>query len=379
MNISLPRAGILLALFGLVLSASLTVSSASAAAQHHASAWVLAASQSGSSSVPMNPSHPERYVVKRGDTLWDIAGLFLREPWYWPEIWYVNPQIANPHLIYPGDVLTLVYVDGQPQLRLERGRTASVQRSGAGERLSPRVREEGLEDAIPTIPYEDIAPFLTKGGILPKEEINQLPEVVALRGHLIAGAGHEFYAQGLPEDVAPDDPFVVVRIGGRFRDPETRDVLGYEVTHVGDSIVSATSDPVKLFLTSTSREALEGDRLIVADYQVPMNFFPRAPEGDVNGQIISVLDGVSRIGQYQVVVLNRGKDHGLDAGHVLAVWQNQDNVRRYYSSSTSKKIKLPDEHAGTLMIVKPYERISYALVMEANAEMRVLDRVRNPD
>ena len=334
--------------------------------------------------IALNPAHPDKYVVEKGDTLWDISSMFLKEPWFWPEIWYVNPQVKNPHLIYPGDVLTLVYIDGQPRIQLTRGSTGT-------NRLSPQVRSEEMQSAITSIPFSDIKPFLAGGTIMSKDELKSLPHIVALRDHLIAGAGHEVYVSGLDDEVGTDDYFVI-RQDDELKDPETGKLLGYEVLFVGNAELRASGDPATLFLTDTDRETRRGDRIRKADLQLPMNYFPSGPEEDINGQIISVVDGVSRIGQYNMIILNRGAKHGLTEGSVLGVWQagrtvNDDmgksGSRAGYGSTsgysnTGKKVTLPDTYAGNVMVIKAYEDISYALVMQAVSEMRVLDRVTNP-
>lgn len=346
----------------------------------------VGASVAAQSGPALNPRHPERYVVQRGDTLWDISGMFLRDPWYWPEIWYVNPQVRNPHLIYPGDVLTLVYVDGQPQLRLERG----AQRGG-DERLSPRIREEDLPEAISTIPFEIIGAFLSKGAVLSEEQINQLPYILSIRdGHLAAAAGNDVYVRG---DVQEQAGYSVVHLGQQLVDPDDQTVVGYEGIFVGEGTLRRGGDPATLRLNRTKREALEGDRLLSLEFDVPLNFYPRAPERETQGSIIHVVDGLSRIGQYQVVVLNRGDRDGLEPGHVLTVMRRGGEVEdrggnREYREFTSRrnlskglfgeKVRLPDEPAGTVMVFKTYERISYALVMEADEAIKVLDGVVNP-
>lgn len=322
------------------------------------------------SQVALQPGHPDRYVVKRGDTLWDISGLFLRDPWFWPEIWYVNPQIANPHLIYPGDVLTLVYIDGQPRLQLERG-TAG--------RLSPRIREQPIESAIPTIPYEVIAAFLANHTVVPREDIDTLPYILTSRGgHLIAGAGTELYVRGTEGELG--SRYNVIHVGDPLIDPDDNTVVGYEGILVGKGRIERGGDPATMLLTQTDREALNGDRLLREEAsEIPLTFFPRAPEQEVDGQIISVIDGLSLIGAYQVVVLNRGAQHGLEAGHVLTVHQAGKTVRdRYGPGAFGERVKLPDEPAGTVMVFQTHDRLSYALVMRAISEMHVLDHVRNP-
>jgi len=320
--------------------------------------------------IELNPSHPDRYVVVKGDTLWDISAMFLKEPWYWPEIWYVNPQIENPHLIYPGDVLTLVYVDGKPQLRLTRGDGAA--------RLSPQMRSEPYNGAITTIPYNVIEPFLRGGLIMSKDEIESLPYVMALRDHLIAGAGHEIYVRDIADSTPEGTDFSVLRVDDQLRDPDTDELLGYEVIFVGNAELRASGDPDTLFLTDTNREARRDDKVRQIDLTLPLNFYPQAPERDVNATIISVVDGVALIGQYDMIMLNRGLDDGLDAGSVLAVWQKGKKVRDPNASALARKVSLPDTFAGNVMVVKAYEDISYALVMEAVSEMRVGDRAVNP-
>jgi hypothetical protein len=326
----------------------------------------------------LNPDRPDRYVVRPGDTLWGISSLFLRDPWYWPEIWTVNPQVANPHLIYPGDVLNLVYVDGRPQLQMERGGGGSVARASGTDRLSPRIREQQLGDAITTIPYAVIAPFLTRGTVLERNEISKLPYVVAMREELLVGAaGNDLYVRG---DVAGEDStYSVVHVGEKLIDPDNGDVVAYEATYVGEGVVRRTGDPSTLHLNNTAREALRGDRLLAVEQPFPLQFQPRPPGKAVDGRIIHVVDGVYTFGQYQVVVLNRGSRHGLEAGHVLTVLRAGERVTDIVQPGLfGDKVRLPDEEAGTVMVFRTYDRISYALVMRSSAQLREFDKVKNP-
>jgi len=330
----------------------------------------MLAGQSGSDGgIPLNPEHPDRYVVKRGDTLWDISAMFLRDPWFWPEIWQVNPQVENPHLIYPGDVLVLVYVNGKPRIMLERSAE-----TGGAERLQPRIRSQDLDDAIKTIPIDVIGPFLSKGTVLSRKEIDQLPHVMAVRdGHLVAGAGMDLYVRGNLGGV--DAGYSVLRVGDALIDPDDGQAVGYEGIFVGEGVIRSSGDPSTLTLVKTQREARVGDRLIEQNFDIPLNFVPRAPDTEIDGRIIHVSDGVAIIGQYNVVVLNRGAAHGLDVGHVLTVWQAGQVVEDRVAGGD---VLLPDEIAGTLMIFKTYDRISFALIMEATNEIRILDKVKTP-
>lgn len=315
----------------------------------------------------LRPDHPDRYVVVKGDTLWDISAKFLRDPWYWPEIWQVNPQIANPHLIYPGDVLTLVYIDGRPRLMLERGG-----------KLSPRIRSEPLEGAIPTIPLEVIAPFLVGAQVVSQEEIDAAPYIVASVGeHIITGAGDRVYVRGL--DAAALPRYNVFRPGGPYIDPVTDEVLGFEAVHVGLANLQRQGDPSTMLLSETNREAIDGDRLLpIQEREVLPYFMPRPPEQAVNGQIISVYDGVSQIGQYHVVAINRGIRDGLEPGHVLAIYRAGELVEDPVTPDPNDVVQLPDERAGEMMVFRTFERVSFALVMRATMAMHVLDKVTNP-
>jgi len=316
--------------------------------------------------VPLAEGHPNEYVVQVGDTLWDIAGTFLKDPWFWPEIWYVNPDIVNPHLIYPGDVLGLVYIDGQARITNVRG---------SAYRLSPQARVTPLSETINSIPYESVAAFLSTGVILEKEEADALPYIVDIKGeHLVAAAGNEIYARGLTADM-PGTRFNVIHIGDPLTDPDDNRLIGYQGLLVGEGRLSRGGDPATVALTDTAREALKGDRLIPDSVDVPLNFFPRSPSNEIEGRIISVVNGVTQIGQYQVVVINRGTNNGLSVGDVLSVLQTGEVVPDRVKGGT---VKLPDEQSGTVMIFKTYDRISYGLVMEATQALHVLDTVKNP-
>lgn len=337
-------------------------------------------------SVPIAPDAPSTYVVQKGDTLWDISSRFLSQPWYWPEIWYVNPEIKNPHLIYPGDTLRLVYgANGQPQIRVERGNTVV---------LRPQIRSQPLDQAIPAIPYEVVASFMSKPSVVSKEEAETLPYVVAQRDRRsIAGMGDEFYARNVPGSIG--SRYNIVHLGDRIEDPESGDFLGYQGVYTGAARLEreATGEGrdalAKLSVLDSARETLDGDRLVAESLDVPLDFVPHAPAQPVEGRIVSLVDGLTTIGQYQVVVVNRGKQHGLEPGHVLSIWQRGDKVRdqgpakdtwtKEFTKPFAKKVRLPNERAGLAMVFRAYDRMSYALVLSATDGMVVGDVVKNPD
>ena len=332
----------------------------------------------GAVSGPAMAAKTDRYVVKKGDTLWDIAKRFLNDPWLWPEVWHINPKIRNPHLIYPGDVVRLYYVDGKPYLTLEgKGGVPVAPVKGLKTvRLSPRPHAQPLEKAISTLPYDLIAPFLKHASVISEDDIlEDAPYIVSsFEEHLVSGSGSKVYARGMSKSNTGN--YTVVRPGGTYRDPETGDILGYEVVHIADARVVKLGEPASLMISEATQEVLNEDRLLPFEGKKPdFYFFPSAPSKSVRGQIISVMGGVSLIGQYSVVVLNRGEADGMVAGHVLAVYQDGAYVRDPVDRSP---VKLPEERAGIMMIFRTFEKVSYALVLEAERSMSVNDSFANP-
>ena len=334
----------------------------------------------------LNPNAPMTYTVKRGDTLWGIASMYLRDPWDWPEVWYINPHVRNPHLIYPGDKLALAYdSNGRPQVRL-------VEASAL--RLEPRLRSTPITAAIPTIPYSAIAAFLERPTVLTKDEVQDAPHVVAFRNeHVIAGSGHIAYIRGLGSD--EHARYSVVHVADRLKDPDTGHVLGYLGIYTATALISQpATDPARATLIDTARETLRGDKLISTDTQVPLNLEPRAPATQVNGKIAWIVGdtGISDLaGQFDIVVINRGSDQGLEVGNVLEVDQAGEEVRDTYGphsgalrhlgemgSSLAPRVRLPNERSGTLLIFKTYPQLSFGLIVGASDTIAIGDAVRNP-
>lgn len=322
--------------------------------------------------VKLNPNHPDTHVVVKGDTLWDISAKFLRDPWLWPEIWHVNPDIKNPHLIYPGDVISLIWRDGKPMLQVQRGpRTV---------KLSPNARATRLDTAIATIPANVIGQFLSRPRILTEEELERAGFIsYAEENHLISGTNGKVYASNLRQDENKD--FSIYRMGNVYRNPADKDdILGYEAIHVSDAKLEREGDPATLRIVESYRETLLGDKVLATDEEeLDQSFTPQAVEGNASGHVIGVLEGMSRAGQYQTIVINLGEQDGMELGHVLAVRQKGEIRENKEAPSFFKpKIQLPDERAGIVMIVNTFERVSYALVMSATKDIRIGDPVTKP-
>lgn len=347
------------------------------------------------SRVALRDNVPERYTVKQGDTLWDISALFLQDPWLWPEIWYFNPQIDNPHLIYPGDVLILVYVDGQPQLRVVRdGQTApdltptatpapraivpEAPRGLRTQKMTPRIREEGLEKAIPTIPLNVIEPFLIKPRIVTKKELERAPYVVSsVDRHLATAEGHIIYIRNLKSD--QDVRYNIFRPGAALRDPKNGKLLGYETILVSEAKLIRGGDPATLQITRSLRETLNGDRVLPADDgKISYNFMPKPPKDQIEGQIIQLVDSLFQTAQRQIVIINLGLRQGMEIGTVLAIDQRGGEVNDPFAKSGFHTVELPDERAGLLMVFRVFDKVSYGLIMESTRPVHLYDMVRNP-
>lgn len=318
----------------------------------------------------IRPDHPERYVVVPGDTLWDISARFLVNPWRWNELWQVNPQIANPHLIYPGDVITLQMLQGKI--------SANINRGAAVVKLSPTMRVTQLVDPIPTIPFGAIQSFLIRARITSPEELTQAPYIISQSDQrIIASVGDHIYARGIFSETTN---YRIYRAGRPYYRNSTRGgqiLLGIEAIPIGAAKLIRSGDPATLLVTQSAHEILTGDRLFTEDEQnsFQQNFLPRAPNFPIDAQIIDVVGGVSRFGRLQIVVLDRGLNDGLDIGHVLTIYQAGKIIT---DPITKELIKLPQEPAGNLMIFRVFAQLSYALIMEARREMQLFDWARTP-
>ncbi len=319
--------------------------------------------------VKVRDDAPKTYIVKKGDTLWGISGMFLEKPWLWPEIWDVNPQIDNPHLIYPGDELYLVWEDGRPRLRMKRGRDV---------KLTPTMRVTPLDLAIPIIPLDEIGAFLKLHRIVGAGELSDSAYVVAgAKGHLISAPGDRIFGRGyFPEG---ERAYGIFRPGDAYVDPVTEEILGYQAQDIGNAkLLSPNSDDVvELEVTRVTEEVRITDRLLPLEEKIiDATFHPRAPDQTIeNGFMIAVDGGVTQIGAMDIVVLNKGARDGLEPGQVLAVYQTGELV---FDEIAQENVRIPDVRAGLAMVFEAFEKASYAIVLKADRVLRVGDKVKNP-
>ena len=388
---------------------------------------LLLAAPALADTLKLQESAPDSYVVVKGDTLWDISGKFLKDPWRWPQIWKLNrDEIKNPHWIYPGDMIVLDRSGKEPRLSLVKGGKNGMQTV----KLSPGMRATDIgSEAIPAIPIRVIHPFLSQPRVVPQGALDDAPYILGTNiERVVMGTGDDAFATGGKPGVRN---WNVLRPGKTLSDPETGEVLGYEVEYLGDARTLVEGAPQKINITHSAQEILPRDKLVEASDSTTFEYIPHAPEAQINGRIISAYGGLADSGRYQTVVINRGSNDGLEPGHVLAVfregqavtlsrdekdrmnwvgekttgipdgaaWLYNDvrclkenskvtynqtaDVRNTFRStclgdSSDNAIKLPDARSGLLMVYRVYDRVSYALIMESNGPVYLLDTVKNP-
>lgn len=335
-----------------------------------------AAMNAAAQDVQLREGHPDRHVVVKGDTLWDISAKFLQDPWLWPQVWRMNrTQIKNPHLIYPGDVVLLDLSNGDPQLRLLRETVT----------LQPGIREEPLEkEAVATIAPNIIAPFLSQPLVIESEDLEGSASIIGSQeNRVVLSPGVRIYIDRIDEDQGRF--WSVYRNGKVFVDPATKEPLGIEAIYLGNAQITQYGEPATAEISKANQEIFKGDKLIRTPDELTTSFVPRAPDGEVSGHILSLYGSVNEAGRNSIVTINRGTSDGLEAGHVLAIYREGQAVKnpkyvksRAAESGEPQSIKLPNERVGLLMVFRTFERVSYGLIMQATEPVNVLDIVQTP-
>jgi hypothetical protein len=390
----------------------------------------------------LQPDAPNEYTVVKGDTLWGISGRFLKDPWKWPQIWEMNrDQIKDPHWIYPGNVIRLDRSGDSPRLTMGGGGgpggTGGVDGGPSGGTeaqaqsnvvvLDPRVRVERLDTAIPTIPGSVIAPFLNQPLVVEVGGLDNAPTILATEeSRVVVAEGDTAYADRIGTAAAIN--WQVYRIGNTLRDPDTGEVLGLEARYLGDARVRRFGNPTTLEITKARQEINRGDRLAPARETSFPAYVPRAPDKPIRAVIMAVDEGVSELGQYQVVSINRGSRDGIEVGYVLAsyhrgavvtssgqvrheplfegssmawlpklAWWNKsaeakpvpvvpDSPRPAESADTAtagarldgSTFRLPDERNGLVIVFRVFQKMSYGLVVKTTKPIYVGDVLQTP-
>jgi len=377
--------------------------------------------------VALKEDHPDTYTVVKGDTLWDISARFLAKPWLWPEVWQANPQIANPHLIYPGDLISLSYVNGEPRLSVSKRGEAE---SRAKDKIEPNARSTPIEEIVPPIPLSAIKPFLGRPRLVSEKDYKKLPYVVALEeGRLQATSGQFAYVRGgnfkpgqmlaivrpsmiyrevpakypwsdpprerTAEPISEDTGMTLLSLWNRIEFQPTfwrsAEVLGYEVMELGSGKITRTGDPSSLLITYSDVEIKAGDKIMpIEDYAYDTQFVPHPPKQTPdNMRVLALNNALSSVGRNQVVALSRGARDGVENGQVYAIFspgekiedrvKYADNDVRTVFTPHKDNVHLPEEFVGHLMIFRTFDRISYGLIMDGIRPVHLYDRAYGPD
>lgn len=341
--------------------------------------------QEPSETITYEPEYPQTYIVQKGDTLWDISSVFLRDPWHWPEIWFKNPQVENPHLIYPGDELAIIYIGGERRVQIvRRGEDGQILSIGGTSgmkvvKLSPRVRTHAIDASIPSIPIDSIRHLLSRPLIIEKEELDNSAYVISsVDAHLINSVNDRLYVRKL-DTKSGNGRYQIFRPNKPLYDPTTDELLGYEAIYVGETKLLLGGDPATVQVTKSVREILRNDRVLPIDNtNFERDFFPKPPGTQVRGEVLSLLDAISMLGQYQTLAINLGSRDGIETGNLLVVKRVGAVIPDFEEEDPTFKVKLPNERIGLVMIIRSFEKMSYALVMEASRPIVVTDYVESP-
>jgi len=320
---------------------------------------------------------PDRYIVVPGDTLWSIAAKFLKDPWRWPEMWRMNQEdLKNPHLIYPGDVIVLDRSGPKPKLEIVMGNTV---------KLEPRIRVEDIrKKAVPSIPPRIIEPFLSRPLVIEPNGLDNAPRIIAAQAdRVFLGSGDVAYVSGI-KDAKAGSVWQIYRPGKPLIDPESNKTLGYEANFLGDCKLTVTGDPATVEIYGAQQEIGTGDRLIPAAPLELKHYAPHAPTAKIKGRIIASSSGLRETGPQNVVTLNKGKNDGLEPGHVLALLRLGGTAvekiasSKWFRPDKVETTKLPDERYGLVFVFRTFDRVSYALVMSASRPVLINDVVTTP-
>lgn len=324
---------------------------------------------------------PNRYVVKKGDTLWDISGKFLESPWRWKEIWAANRQIRNPNLIYPKDILILCTIKGHKLVGIDTGEGCAGVEKAMNATATTSTTVVNAAGSVPAIPLSAIEAWLDRSIIVSPEDFNNTPYVLASKDkNIITGVGNKIYAKGVPLIVG--QRYGVYREGQPYVDPASHQVIGLEVTQVAAGVVTSVApngvSSIEL-QRSFGQEVREGDRVFVEVGQyLPPAFYPKPASVSRGGRVVRVLSSISSVGRDGVIAINLGTNQGAEPGDVLTVLQKGSLVQDDLSNIKGEAVRLPSEQIGHVMVFKAFNNISYAYVLDAESPIHEDDYLLPP-
>lgn len=335
--------------------------------------------------VQLADDHPTTYTVQPGDTLWGISEKFLKNPWQWPSVWHINEQVANPHLIYPGDTLRLVWKDGQPSLVRDNGGTYTTDNAVVEVidkdtlRMRPRIRESEVSAAIPAIPLRNIEVFLNDSRVVDLEALQKAPYVIAgPEGRVIMGNGDTLYARAVTpkwEETFPE--FGIFRQGNAYLDPLTKEILGYEAKKIGTArVITNESNVATLRVLAANEDIRINDRMLLNEQRkVQSVFYPSPAPANLNAQIIHIFGTIGYAGRGDVLIVNKGLREKVQVGNVFSIMQRGEKVR---DRVVGDNVQLPPRRVGLAIVFRTFDKTAYALVTRSNSAIKVGDMLDQP-
>ena len=333
---------------------------------------------------------PKSYVVKKGDTLWDISTIFLKQPWLWPKLWRINPDIENPHLIYPGELLNLVFdANGQPML--VKGKPSI--------KWSPKVRTTLKEqNPVETLSLNVISPFVKYDTVLSNSQLTDSPYVLGSEdGYKSSIDGVRVYING---DLIVGDSYAVYQKSEAILSDETQEIIGYHATLVGTGKATKRGDkanksPATLYVEGAIREIRASDVVLpIAQGQMLPSFFTmQAANEAVKGKIIKSSSGMREFGKLAVVFIDQGQIDGVKQGDILSVnrlspgivetndgptYTSDASRWNRLASSTDSDYKMPEESIGQMMVFKVFDQMSMAIILNSQKPLKLQDSVATP-
>lgn len=332
---------------------------------------VTAACASAAEPLTLVDNPPDRHIVVKGDTLWGISGKFLKQPWRWPEIWQMNKEeIKNPHWIYPGDIILLDTSSGSPRLKMAKRVT------GQDGKVHPMIHSTPGELVIPSIPSNIIEPFISQPLIVESSGSNSEAVIVAAQeDRMLLGTGDSFYANGIPDSNI--EKWQIFRKGKPLKDPETGEVLAYEAFYLGNARLIKPGEPATLRVTLAKEEIARGDELVPAQPPEIISYVPHRPDQSIEARVMSIYGGMEEGGTTAIVSLTRGKDDGLEVGHVVALFRNRVSTN-IDDNGIRTDTPVPEERYGLAFVFRVFDRVAYALVVSSSKSVIVGDSARNP-
>lgn len=320
----------------------------------------------------LHPNAPSTYTVVPGDTLWGIAKKFTSSPWKWPELWRMNrEQIRNPHLIYPGNVISLNFdANGAPYLSLD---SATI-------KLSPKVYSEAIKAAVPAIPPRVIEPFLAQPNVLPTDQMEGAVRITATQENRVhLGNGDRFYVVGADTSKTK---WMMFRPAKPLKDPETKEILGYEAFHLGKAVLRhpgrKPDDPQTFEVVAATQEVGRNDYIRPAPETQVVDYLPHSPDKEIKGRVLSIYNGMAEAGTQFIVTINRGKADGVEHGHVFTLLHAEQNIKARDPEGRPEVVKIPEEAYAHMFVFRVFDRMSYALIVDATGPVKVGDAFETP-